>query len=135
MKKVKKRPFLGECPQTRFIDSYLLVDEAHNIMPYEFPVLSKLLLQGREFGVGVILASQFFSHFKTNKENYMEPIQSWFVHKVPGIKVSDLDRIGLPNSGQSTINRIASLEVFESLCKTLGHNGDFIKGIPFYKLD
>ena len=135
MKKVKKRPFLGESPQTRFIDSYLLVDEAHNIMPYEFPVLSKLLLQGREFGVGVILASQFFSHFKTNKENYMEPIQSWFVHKVPGIKVSDLDRIGLPNSGQSTINRIASLEVFESLCKTLGHNGDFIKGIPFYKLD
>lgn len=135
MKKVKKRKFLGESPQTRFIDSYLLVDEAHNIMPYEFPVLSKLLLQGREFGVGVILASQYFSHFKTNKENYMEPIQSWFVHKVPGIKVSDLDRIGLPNEVQSTINRIASLEVFESLCKTLNHNGEFITGIPFYKLD
>lgn len=135
MKKVKKRKFLGEDPQTRFIDSYLLVDEAHNIMPYEFPVLSKLLLQGREFGVGVIMASQYFSHFKTNKENYMEPIQSWFVHKVPGIKASDLDRIGIPNAGQSMINRVASLEVFESLCKTLGQNGDFIKGIPFYKLD
>ncbi len=135
MNKVKRRKFLGESPQTRFIDSYLLVDEAHNIMPYEFPVLSKLLLQGREFGIGVILASQYFSHFKTNKENYMQPIQSWFVHKVPGIKVSDLDRIGLPNEVQSTINRIASLEMFESLCKTLGHNGEFIKGIPFYQLD
>ena len=135
MKNVKKRKFLGSDPQTRFIDSYLLVDEAHNIMPYEFPVLSKLLLQGREFGVGVIMASQYFSHFKTNKENYMEPIQSWFIHKVPGIKASDLDRIGLPNAGQSTINRIASLEVFESFCKTLGHNGEFVRGIPFYKLD
>jgi hypothetical protein len=135
MKKVKKRKFLGEEPQTRFIDSYLLVDEAHNILPYEFPVLSKLLLQGREFGVGVILGSQYFSHFKTKKENYVEPIPTWFVHKVPGIKVSDLDRIGLPNTGQSVIERIASLEVFESLCKTLGHNGEFITGIPFYKLD
>ncbi len=135
MKKVKKQPFLGTDPQTRFIDSYLLVDEAHNIMPYEFPVLSKLLLQGREFGVGVILASQYFSHFKTNNENYMEPIQSWFVHKVPGIRASDLDRMGLPSSGQSTISRIATLEVFESLFKTLDHNGEFIKGIPFYKLD
>jgi len=135
MKKVNKRKFLGEIPQTRFIDSYLLLDEAHNIMTYEFPVLSKLLLEGREFGVGVILGTQFFSHFKTNKENYMELIQSWFVHKVPEIKVSDLDRIGLPNQVQSTINRIASLEVFESLCKTLGHNSEFITGIPFYKLD
>ena len=104
-------------------------------MPYEFNVLSKLLLEGREFGVGVILGSQFFSHFKAKKENYIEPIHSWFVHKVPGIKVSDLDRIGLPNPGQSTINRVASLEMFESLCKTLGHNGEFIKAIPFYKLD
>jgi len=65
----------------------------------------------------------------------LKPIQSWFVHKVPGVKVSDLDRIGLPNEVQSTINRIASLEVFESLCKTLDNNGEFITGIPFYKLD
>ncbi len=135
MKKVKKRPFLGEDSNIRFIDSYLLVDEAHNIMPYEFPVLGKILLEGREFGVGVILASQYFSHFKTNKENYIQPFNSWFVHKVPGLTVSDLNKIGLPNLGQSTLNRIASLEVFEALCTTLDHNGEFIKGIPFYKLD
>lgn len=135
MKKVKKRKFLGKDSNIRFIDSYLLVDEAHNIMPYEFPVLGKLLLEGREFGVGVILASQYFSHFKTNKENYIQPFNSWFVHKVPGLTVSDLNKIGLPNLGQSTLNRIASLEVFESLCTTLDHNGEFIKGIPFYKLD
>ena len=135
MKKVKKRPFLGEDSNIRFIDSYLLVDEAQNIMPYEFPVLGKILLEGREFGVGVILASQYFSHFKTNKENYIQPFNSWFVHKVPGLTVSDLNKIGLPNLGQSTLNRIASLEVFEALCTTLDHNGEFIKGIPFYKLD
>jgi len=135
MVKIVKQPFLGTDPQTRFIDSYLLVDEAHNIMPYDFDVLRKLLLQGREFGVGVILASQYFSHFRQNKVNYMEPIKSWFVHEVSGVKGIDLDRIGLPTAGQETINRIASLGQFESLCHTLGHKEDFIKATPFYKLN
>lgn len=134
MVKIVKQPFLGTDPQTRFIDSYLLVDEAHNIMPYDFDVLSKLLLQGREFGVGVILASQYFSHFRQNKVDYMQPIKSWFVHEVSGVKGIDLDRIGLPTAGQETINRIASLGQFESLCNTLGHKEEFIKATPFYKL-
>jgi len=134
MMKIVKKPFLGDDPQTRFIDSYLLVDEAHNIMPYDFDVLSKLLLQGREFGVGVILASQYFSHFRQNKVDYMQPIKSWFVHEVSGVKGIDLDRIGLPTAGQETINRISSLGQFESLCNTLGHKGDFIKATPFYRL-
>ena len=135
MLKVEKKPFLGKDPQTRFIDSYLLVDEAHNIMPFEFPVLSKLLLQGRAFGVGIIMASQYFSHFKTQKEDYREPIQSWFIHKVPGITARDLDKVGLPSVGDKIINRIASLGTFQSLCKTLGYSGEFIDGMPFYKLD
>ena len=135
MLKIEKKPFLGNKPQTRFIDSYLLVDEAHNIMPYEFEVLSKLLLQGRAFGIGVILSSQYFSHFKAQRVDYREPIPSWFIHKVPGVTPRDLDRIGLPNAQTSTINRIAGLEPFHSLCKTLNWEGEFINEVPFYQLD
>lgn len=135
MLRVEKKPFLGENPQTRFIDSYLLIDEAHNIMPFEFPVLTKLLVQGRAFGVGVILASQYFSHFKTQKEDYLEPIKSWFIHQVPGITPRDLDKIGLPAASDSMVKRIASLGKFQSLCKTLGYQGEFIDEVPFYRLD
>lgn len=135
MLRVKKKPFLGKDPQTRFIDSYLLVDEAHNIMPYEFEVLTKLLVQGRAFGVGVILASQYFSHFKTARTDYLEPIGSWFIHQVPGITARDLDKIGLPAASDSAVNRISGLEKFNSLCKTLDWNGEFIEEIPFYRLD
>jgi DNA phosphorothioation-dependent restriction protein DptH len=39
---------------------------ADNIMRYESDVLRKVLLQGREFGTGVILASQYLRHFKVN---------------------------------------------------------------------
>lgn len=135
MLKLKKRPFLGKDPQTRFIDSYLLVDEAHNIMPYDFDVLTKLLVQGRAFGVGVILASQYFSHFKTTRTDYLEPIGSWFIHQVPGLTARDLDKIGLPAASDGMVNRISGLEKFNSLCKTLDWNGEFIEEVPFYKLD
>lgn len=135
MLRVQKRPFLGKDPQTRFIDSYLLVDEAHNIMPYEFEVLTKLLVQGRAFGVGVILASQYFSHFKTARTDYLEPIGSWFIHQVPGLTARDLDKIGLPAASDSMVNRISGLEKFNSLCKTLDWSGEFIEEVPFYTLD
>lgn len=135
MLRIKKQPYLGDSPQTRFIDSYLLVDEAHNIMPYEFEVLTKLLVQGRAFGVGVILASQYFSHFKTSRTDYLEPIGSWFIHQVPGLTARDLDKIGLPAATDSMVNRISGLEKFNSLCKTLGWSGEFIEETPFYTLD
>ena len=80
-----KRPYVGRDPQLRFIDSMLLVDEADNIMKYNFDVLRQILLQGREFGMGVLLASQFLSHFRTRDIDYSEPLLTWFVHKVPNV--------------------------------------------------
>ena len=75
MLKLKKHPFIGSDPQLRTINGSLLVDEADNIMRYQFPVLEKVLLQGREFGVGVLLASQYLSHFKPDaRTNYKEPL-------------------------------------------------------------
>ncbi|MEY3852656.1 MAG: hypothetical protein RI910_1636, partial [Verrucomicrobiota bacterium] len=45
----QKWPFTGTSPQIRKLNSFLLVDEATNIMKYDFPVLSNLLLEGREW--------------------------------------------------------------------------------------
>jgi len=135
MLKIEKKPFSGNNPQLRFINSFVLVDEADNIMKYEFSVLRKLLLQGREFGVGIILASQYLSHFKTQHEDYMEPLLTWFVHRVPNITVNQLEKLGLSNVGQDTLNRISRLGIHECLCKTLGVDGEFIRGRPFYELD
>ena len=38
-----KQPYLGNDPQLRFIDSMLLVDEADNIMKFNFDVLRQIL--------------------------------------------------------------------------------------------
>lgn len=134
MLNVEKKPFVGTSPQLRAIDSYLLVDEATNIMQYEFDVLKNILLQGREFGVGVVLASQFPSHFKTKHENYAESLKSWFIHQVPDISVSQLQSMGFTAVDNAITERIKELKVHECLYQSLDVDAEFMHGYPFYKL-
>jgi len=134
MLRIEKRPYLGTDPQLRAVDSFLLVDEADNIMKYEFDVLRKLLLQGREFGVGVILSSQYLSHFKSGATNYREPLLTWFIHKVPNITPSELQSIGMTTQPASVADRIRALQVHWCLFKSYDGAGEFMEGIPFFKL-
>ena len=126
--------YVGTEPQLRTVDSFLLVDEADNIMRYEFDVLRKILLQGREFGVGVILASQYLSHFKAGGSDYKEPLLTWFIHKVPNIMPQELAALGLP--AEQTVQlaaRVKSLALHQCLYKTHSASGDIVMGIPFYQ--
>lgn len=128
-----KWPVEGRDPSLRRLNSYLLVDEAVNIMRYDFEVLENLLLQGREFGVGVMLSSQFLSHFRTAKKNWTEPLLTWFVHKVPHVTVKDLERIGL-SANEDLAIQVATLPVHEALYKSLGTSGRRMRGHPFYEI-
>lgn len=129
----KKWPFEGSSPQLRRLNSYLLVDEAANIMKYEFPVLMDLMLQGREFGFGVILASQYLSHYKVGQTNYGEPLLTWFIHKVPNVTAKELEQLGLVGLREDVARRITKQQVHQALYYSLGHSGVFIKGTPFYQ--
>ena len=128
-----KQPYLGRDPQLRFIDSMLLVDEADNIMKYNFDILRQVLLQGREFGVGVVLASQFLSHFRTRETDYAEPLLTWFIHKVPNVSQRELQSIGLSRVVSSTVEAVKSLDVHHCLYKTLDVPGRFMRALPFYE--
>ena len=129
-----KRPYAGEDPQLRFVDSMLLVDEADSIMKYNFDVLRQILLQGREFGIGVLLASQYLSHFRTRETDYSEPLLTWFVHKIPNVTPRELESIGLSKVAPSTVDRIKELDMHECLYKTLDVPGRFMRTLPFYAI-
>jgi hypothetical protein len=135
MLKIPKRPFLGSNRDMRVVDSMLLVDEADNIMKYEFDVLRSLLLQGREFGVGVILASQYLSHFKYGSSDYREPLLTWFLHKVPNLKPQELAALGFSEQSnlQQLAERIKSMRVHECMYKTHDVSGEVIMGAPFFR--
>lgn len=134
MKKTVKRPFIGNDPQLRAVDSYLLVDEAHNIMPYEFDILKKILLEGREFGTGVILASQFLKHFKAGGTDYRAPLLSWFIHKVPNITPTELGALGFTSDLTELSERVKTLPNHYCLYKSYNVSGVVIRGLPFYEL-
>jgi len=135
MLKIEKRPFIGENPKLRAIDSMLLVDEANSIMKYNFSVLENILLQGREFGVGVLLASQYLKHFRAQQTDYAQPLLTWFIHKVPDITKKELESIGLIDVDTDMIERIKSLKIGECLYKSFDtQKGTFVHGYPFYEV-
>ncbi len=74
----------------RQVTKLLLVDEADNFMSQDFPSLRKVLKEGREYGVGVILSTQDITHFKTKGNDYSAYILSWVVHRVSQIKNQDI---------------------------------------------
>lgn len=132
---IEKKTPIGDKLKLRFIDSMLLVDEANSIMKYNFDVLKTILLQGREFGVGVLLASQYLSHFYTQQNNYAEPLLTWFIHKVPNITKKEMESIGFVDVNTDIIERIKSLKIHECIYKSFDtpNKGKFIYGYPFYK--
>lgn len=129
-----KWDFVGQSPQLRRLNSFLLVDEAVNIIKYNFPVLMNLMLQGREFGFGVILASQYLDHFKKDGQNYGQPLLTWFIHKVPSVSVKELQQLGLPNVSSDVATRIPQQKVHQALYSSLDVQGKFIEEVPFYRL-
>lgn len=134
MLRIPKRPFEGRDPQLRAIDSYLLVDEADNIMRYEFDVLRKVLLQGREFGAGVILASQYLRHFKVNGTDYRDPLLTWFIHKVPNVTPAELGALGFTADVGELAEQVKTLPNHHCLFKSHESAGVVIRGTPFYEL-
>ena len=74
----------------RQITKLILVDEADNFMSQDFPSLRKVLKEGREYGVGVILSTQDITHFKTKENDYSAYILSWVIHRVSQIKNQDI---------------------------------------------
>jgi hypothetical protein len=134
MLKSTKWPFVGSFPQLRRLNSYLLIDEASNIMKYGFPVLEEILIQGREFGVGVILSAQYLSQFRAAGYSYAEPLRTWLIHRVPQLTVTELRQLGLVQANDQLVARVQTQEQHECYYRSLDVDGSFITETPFYRL-
>ena len=105
--------------QYRQLTKMILVDEADNFISEGFSSLKKILKEGREFGVGTILSTQFLKHFGSGDDDYSKYILTWIVHNVSDLKNSDVDFVfhTEPKSSESNnlFNRIKGLEKHHSL--------------------
>lgn len=74
----------------RQLTKMILVDEADNFLHEGFPSLKKILKEGREFGVGTILSTQFLKHFGSGEDDFSKYILTWVVHSVADLKPTDI---------------------------------------------
>lgn len=122
----------------RQLTKMILVDEADNFMSEEFSSLKKILKEGREFGVGTILSTQFLKHFGSGEDDYSKYILTWVVHNVSDLKNSDVDFVFKtePKSqdNQVLFNAIKNLEKHHSIIKIGNSKPVYVKDKAFWKL-
>lgn len=105
----------------RQLTKMILVDEADNFMSEGFPALKKILKEGREFGVGTILSTQFLKHFGSGEDDYSKYILTWIVHNVSDLKGSDVDFVfnteAKSQDSNALFNQIKKLKIHHSIIK------------------
>lgn len=121
----------------RQIKKMILVDEADNFLSKNFNSIRKILKEGREFGVGTILSTQFLNHFATSENEYSNYILTWVIHRVNEIKIKEVDSLfSLDNKLQreGLIKTIKGLEKHQSIVNLAGSEPILIKDKAFWEL-
>jgi DNA phosphorothioation-dependent restriction protein DptH len=115
----------------------ILVDEADNFLSKNFMSIRKILKEGREFGVGTLLSTQFLNHFSTGDNEYAQYILTWIVHRVNDIKIKDVEAL-FPvfdkDQKDQLLQMIKKLEKHHSAVNLAGSKPMFIEDYPFWKL-
>ena len=101
----------------RQLTKMILVDEADNFMSQGYPSLKKILKEGREFGVGTILSTQFLNHFGSGEDDYAKYVLTWVVHNVSDLKTNDIDFV-FKTESKST----ESAMLFNDVKRLIKHN-------------
>jgi DNA phosphorothioation-dependent restriction protein DptH len=121
----------------RQINKMILVDEADNFLSKNFESLRKILKEGREYGVGTILSTQFLNHFATSDNEYSNYILTWIIHRVNEIKEREVGSLfDLPNKAdrEDLITTIKGLEKHYSIVNLAGSKPIKIKDTAFWEL-
>ncbi|MGY5450544.1 DNA phosphorothioation-dependent restriction protein DptH [Agarivorans sp. MS3-6] len=100
----------------RQVTKMILVDEADNFMSQNFPSLRKILKEGREYGVGMILSTQDITHFQTSENDYSSYVLTWVVHRVAKIKNQDIKAIFGVNEKAEQDKLMESINKLEKHC-------------------
>ena len=122
----------------RQLRKFILVDEADTFMGEKLPSLRRIMKEGREFGVGVILSTQSLQHYVSNEDDYSRYVLTWVVHNVGDLKQRDVEYLfRLPTKSQEGTDcyaAIKKLQKHESVVK-LGNDAPIaIRNKAFYQL-
>lgn len=122
----------------RELTKMILVDEADNFMQEDFPSLKKILKEGREFGVGTILTTQFLKNFTTGENDYNKFVLTWVVHNVADLRTQDVDFVfgtkARSAEEKSLYDDIKKLAKHHSIVKIGNTDALYLKDWAFWEL-
>lgn len=121
----------------REITKMILVDEADNFLSKDFTSIKKILKEGREYGVGTILSTQFLSHFSTSDNDYANYILTWIVHNVSEMSAKEIRMVFSTQSKaeeENIMNRIKSLQKHYSIVKAGAGQPVWMRDRAFWEL-
>jgi hypothetical protein len=131
----------GGSADVRQIRRLLLVDEADDFIGLDLPSLKNVMQQGRAFGYGVILSTQFLHHFDGANSPLKPLIGTWVLHRMADVAPTSLRNLfGLSNDeGKALANSLSGLEVHTSMCFGLSNKGlqrrlTRVRDLPFFEL-
>lgn len=122
----------------REITKMILVDEADNFLSKDFTSIKKILKEGREYGVGTILSTQFLSHFSTSDNDYANYILTWIVHNISEMSAKEIRMIFNTQSKaeeENIMNRIKSLQKHYSIVKSGAGQPVWMRDRAFWELN
>ncbi len=121
----------------RQLTKIVLVDEADNFLSKGFKSIKNILKEGREYGVGTVLSTQFLNHFSTSDNDYSNYILTWIIHRVNEIKLKEVDSlfsIQSKEQKENLANTIKKLEKHCSVVNLAGSSPMMIKDKAFWEL-
>jgi DNA phosphorothioation-dependent restriction protein DptH len=121
----------------RQIRKMILVDEADNFLSKNFNSIKKILKEGREFGVGTVLSTQFLNHFSTGENDYSNYILTWVIHRVNEIKTKEVESLFTIESRDqrdNLIKTIKNLDKHQSIVNLAGSKPLLVKDKAFWEL-
>lgn len=121
----------------RQMTKFILVDEADNFLKMGYSALRKILKEGREFGVGTILSTQFLKHFHTDEDDFSSYILNWIVHRVDDLSPKEVKTLfNTSSKGQedTLYTEIKRLEKHYSIVKLGSSAPYYCKDRAFWEL-
>lgn len=122
----------------RQLRHFILVDEADHILREDFPSMRKIIKEGREFGVGMILSTQSLKHFAGGEDDYSKYILTWVIHNVNDLSQRDIEYVMRLNPKSEevmvTYTAVKNLVKHESVVKISNDDPLIIQDRAFWQL-
>ena len=122
----------------RQLRTFIFVDEADNFMKTGIPSLKKILKEGREFGVGVILSTQSLKHFCSSDDNYSKYMITWVIHNVSDLNRRDIEFVlksqQKSEEAEDLFMSVKGLKKHESIVKISNEKPIKMQDKPFWQL-